>query len=190
MTAKQSRRSFLVGSALGLSSAWLASNWPGILEARAFAAQAAAGLPVKFSFFTEEQAAQIDAVASQIIPSGDTPGAREARCVYFIDCALTTFLRDSQETYTEGLSALQEKTKQLFPDAASFSALPSGQQIQVLKALEKSPFFRAVRTHTILGMFTSPDHGGNYGQAGWKLIGYDHALNFKPPFGYYDAKHD
>lgn len=188
MTVKQSRRSFLRGSALGLSSAWVASNWPGILEARAFAAQAAAGQAVKFSFFTKEQAAEINAVASQIIPSDDTPGAREAHCVYFIDRALTTFLRGSQETYRQGLSQLQAKTKQLFPDAASFSALPSGEQIQVLKALEKSRFFRAVRTHTVMGMFAPPDHGGNYDQDGWKLIGYDHALHFKPPFGYYDAK--
>ena len=71
--------------------------------------------PGKFSFFTSEQAAEIDAVASQIIPTDDTPGAHEARCVYFIDRALTSFLRESQPIYTEGLKELQEKTKELFP---------------------------------------------------------------------------
>jgi Gluconate 2-dehydrogenase subunit 3 len=86
------------------------------------------------------------------------------------------------------LSQLAEKSKQLFPDAASFSGLQSGEQIQVLKALEKGRFFRTVRTHTAMGMFAPPDHGGNYDQTGWKLIGYDNAMNFKPPFGYYDAK--
>lgn len=127
-------------------------------------------------------------MASQIIPTDETPGAHEARCVYFIDCALTTFLRDSQPVYTEGLKDLQAKTKELFPDATSFAALSSPQQIQLLTAIESTPFFMAVRLHTITGMFASPAHGGNCGQAGWKLIGFDDTLNFKPPFGYYDAQ--
>ena len=36
-------------------------------------------------------------------------------------------------------------------------------------------------------MFASPAHGGNDSKVGWKLIGFDDTLNFKPPFGYYDA---
>jgi hypothetical protein len=36
-------------------------------------------------------------------------------------------------------------------------------------------------------MFASPKHGGNFNKAGWKLIGFEDTLNFKPPFGYYDA---
>ena len=73
------RRSFLAQSALGVSSAWLASNWSGILDARAYAEQAASGAAPALSFFTSEQAADIDAMASQIIPTDDTPGAHEAR---------------------------------------------------------------------------------------------------------------
>jgi len=188
--SKQSRRSFLVGSALGLSAGWLASNWAGILDAKAYAEQAGGGKPPGFAFFTNEQAADIDAMASQIIPTDETPGAHEARCVYFIDCALTIFLRDSQPLYTEGLKDLQAKTKEMFPGAASFAALSSAQQIQLLKAIEGTAFFAAVRLHTITGMFASPAHGGNFDQAGWKLISYDDMLNFNPPFGYYDAATD
>ena len=54
--------------------------------------------------------------------------------------------------------------------------------------MEKTPFFNTVRTHTIIGFFASPVHGGNQDKIGWKLIGYDDSLNFKPPFGYYDAQ--
>jgi hypothetical protein len=165
---------------------WLASNWPGILEAQTHA-QHAARQPAPFTFFTSEQAADIDAMASQIIPTDDTPGAHEACCVYFIDRALTTFLRDSQPIYTSGLRDLQAKTKKLFPSAAKFSALTSAQQIQLLTAIETSPFFATVRAHTITGMFSSPAHGGNRDQAGWKLIGFADTLDFEPPFGYYDA---
>src|ERR1700689_5089027 len=103
MMTKQSRRSFLIGSALGVSSGWLASNWAGILDATAYAAQATPGQPGKFSFFTSEQAAEIDAVASQIIPTDDTPGAHEARCVYFIDRGLVTFASSSRTVYMKGL---------------------------------------------------------------------------------------
>ena len=184
---RQSRRSFLIGSASGLSSVWLATNWAGILEASAYAQQAAeSGQPARFGFFTGEQAADIDAMASQIIPTDDTPGAHEAHCVYFIDRALTTFLRESQPVYTQGLEDLQAKTKELFPDAGRFPALTSAQRIRLLTAIENTPFFRTVRNHTIIGMFASPAHGGNNSKVGWKLIGFDDALNFKPPFGYYD----
>src|SRR6202453_4353597 len=178
--SKRSRRSFLVGSASGLSSIWIASNWPGILDAAAYARQEAGpGTPVQLAFFTGEQAADIDAVASQIIPTDDTPGAHEARCVYFIDRALTTFLRDSQAVYTQGLEDLQATTKELFPGAGRFPALTSAQQIRLLTAIENTPFFRTVRNHTIIGMFASPAHGGNNSKVGWKLIGFDDALNFK-----------
>ena len=57
-----------------------------------------------------------------------------------------------------------------------------------MTALEKSPFFNAVRNHTVIGFFASPIHGGNHNKVGWKLIGFDDSLDFKPPFGYYDAK--
>jgi hypothetical protein len=185
---QQSRRDFLIGSALGLSSGWLAANWAGILDARVFAAAATGDNHGRFSFFTPQQAVEIDAVASQIIPTDDTPGAHEARCVYFIDRALTTFLRDSQTLYRQGLDELQAKTRELYPNATSFSALRSKEQIRVLTAIEASQFFNVVRTHTILGMFAPPEHGGNFERAGWKLIGFDGTHAYAPPFGYYDAK--
>ena len=183
---KRSRRSFLIGSTSGLSSIWIASNWSGILDAKAHAQQATRQ-PVHLAFFTHEQAADVDAMASQIIPTDDTPGAHEAGCVYFIDRALTTFLSDNQPIYTQGLKDLQAKTKELFPSAGKFSALTSGQQIQLLTAIENTKFFATVRAHIIIGMFASPAHGGNCNQAGWELIGFEDTLKFKPPFGYYDA---
>ena len=163
------------------------SNWSGILEAKAFADQAAAGRPPDLAFFTNEQFADIDAMVAQIIPTDDTPGAREARCVYFIDRALNTFLTDSQKEYIEGIKLLRAKTQEVSPGAEGFAALKPEQQIQVMTAIEDTSFFSAIRTHAIIGMFASPVHGGNYNKIGWKLIGYDNSLHFKPPFGYYDS---
>jgi len=192
-TRGKSRRAFLVDSVsgvTGLSTAWLLSNYSGILEAEEFAQQAASKWTTtpRLAFFNDAQAADIEAMAAQIIPTDDTPGAREARVIFFIDRALVTFERDARPVYIQGVQDLQAKTKELFPSASKFSALTSPQQIQVLTAIEKSPFFNAVRNHTVIGFFASPIHGGNHNKVGWKLIAYDDSLDFKPPFGYYDAK--
>jgi gluconate 2-dehydrogenase gamma chain len=178
-----------VSGLTGVSAAWVVANYAGIVEADAYAQQAAAKWVAtpRLGFFTEEQAADIDAMASQIIPTDDTPGAHEARVVFFIDRALVTFARDTRPIYLQGFKDLQAKTKELVPSATKFSALTAAQQIQVLTALEKSPFFTTVRNHTVTGFFASPIHGGNHEKVGWKLIGFDDALDFKPPFGYYDA---
>jgi gluconate 2-dehydrogenase gamma chain len=186
---QRSRRQFLIESVSGLGGAWVAANYAGIVAAEAYVQQAASsGQPIKLAFFTEAQAAEVEAMAAQIIPSDSTPGAREARVINFIDRALVTFDSDQQGAYTKGLQDLQAQTKQLFPTATKFSALTSEQQIQVLTAMEKTPFFNVVRTHTVTGFFASPVHGGNYNKVGWKLVTYDDSLNFKPPFGYYDAQ--
>ena len=173
----------------GLNAAWVTANYPAILAAQEHVRQATqAGGSPKLAFFTAEQAAEIDAVTAQIIPTDETPGAREAHCLYFIDRALTTFIKNKQPAYTQGLQDLQAKTTELYPDASKFSALTTEQQIKTLTAIEKTPFFNLVRTHTIIGFFSRPVHGGNQDKIGWKLIGYDDSLNHKPPFGYYDAQ--
>jgi hypothetical protein len=187
-TQGKSRRAFLAESLSGVGAAWVAANYTGILATHEYVLEAAqSGQPVKFAFLTPEQGAEVEAMTAQIIPTDSTPGAREARVVQFIDRALVTFEKGRQPAYTQGLKELQAKTKELFPGASMFSTLASDQQIQVLKAIEDTTFFNLVRTHTITGFFASPTHGGNYNKIGWKLVSYDDSLNFKPPFGYYDA---
>lgn len=184
-----SRRRFLLESVSGISAAWMAANYASILDAGEFALHAQqTGQPVRFTFFTTEQAAIVEAMAAQIIPTDNTPGAREANVVGFIDRALTTFEQHEQASYTKGFVELQTETQKQVPGAAGFAALTSEQQIHVLTALERTPFFNLVRTHTISGFFASPIHGGNAGGVGWQLVSYDNSLNHKPPFGYYDAQ--
>jgi len=182
----RSRRSVLVGVASGLSSTWVTSNWPRILAAQDRAQKA--GQSGKFAFFSPEQALEVEAMAAQIIPTDSSPGAREARVVHFIDQALASFARDKQSDYVKGLQNLQAKTKQVYPEASLFSALTSEQQIKVLTEIDRTPFFTLVRTHTIIGFFSRPEHGGNHNKVGWQLIGYDDSLKHKPPFGHYDGQ--
>jgi gluconate 2-dehydrogenase gamma chain len=156
--------------------------------------------PAKFKFFSPEQAVEIDAITSRIIPSDETPGAREAGVVYFIDHALTTFALEEQKTYTEGLPGLQSRVRELFPNLEKFSAATLDQQDQVLHSFDEKaeygrrfrpnatakPFFETVRVHTIVGFLIDPDSGGNRDGVGWKVIGRDREHTFQPPFGYYD----
>jgi gluconate 2-dehydrogenase gamma chain len=137
-------------------------------------------------FFSAEQAVEIESVAAQIIPTDDAPGAREAGTVYFIDRILTTFEREKQGTYTQGLTDLRAKTLGLFPGVDKFSELKSDQQIQVLSTIEKTAFFAQIRLHTIVGFFANPEYGGNQNKIGWDLIGFEDKFDWRPPFGYYD----
>ena len=59
-------------------------------------------------------------------------------------------------------------------------------QIAFLKTVDRTPFFESMRVLTLLGMFTSPQYGGNFEGAGWKLLGFQDEHVFNPPFGYYD----
>ena len=190
-TGNSSRRQFLLGLVSGLSSAWLALRWPAILAAQEHAQRAAAsGQPAKFQFFPPEEAVEIEAVAAQVIPSDDAPGAREAQVIYFIDHVLATFDRDKQPAYTQGLKDLRRRTQELFSSANKFSSLTPAQQIQLLSAIEKTDFFELVRLHTIMGYLSRPEYGGNHDQAGWKLIGFEDQMTYDPPFGYYDSEYN
>ena len=187
--AELSRRNLLLHSsrALGLTS--LAHYWPAILAAQEHAHQTPeqGSAPPRLQFFSAEQAEEVEAIAAQIIPTDDMPGAREARVIYFIDRALATVDNDKQHAYLTGLDQLRTKTHELFRGTDRLSELTPDQQTTVLKTIEHADFFDLVRTHTIIGFFANPEYGGNFNRAGWKLIGFEDAFSFHPPFGYYDA---
>ncbi len=190
-TSDASRRQFLFGSVSGLSSVWLALRWPAILAAQEHAKRAkASGLPTQFQFFSPEDAVEVEAMAAQVIPSDDAPGAREAHVIYFIDRVLATFDRDKQPAYTQGLKDLRHRTQELVSSVNRFSSLTTEQQIQLLSAIEKTDFFELVRLHTIMGYLSRPEYGGNYNQTGWKLIGFEDQMTYHPPFGYYDSEYN
>ena len=203
MDQSVSRRRFLAQGAGGLSAVWLSAHWPALLAAATHARQAVqSATPAKFQFFGANEAKEIDAITSRIIPSDETPGAHEAGVVYFIDRGLTTFGVDDQKTYREGLPQLQARVAEMFPGTSKFSALTPGQQDEVLHSFdEQSPqgrqrrfrtspgaqnFFETLRQHTVAGFLIDPDYGGNRDGTGWKVIGRDREHMFQPPFGYYD----
>ncbi len=138
-----------------------------------------------FRYLKPADAAEIEAIAAQIIPSDGTPGAREAGCIYFIDRALETFDKDKRVIYASGLVEAQQKRAGLFPQSRTIAALDNAQAIALLKALEETEFFKQVRAHTIMGFLATPEWGGNQGHVGWAHIGLEHKMIHQPPFGYY-----
>lgn len=175
------RRHYLLGSIALVS-------WPDIAAAQHHAHESMASAAPRLESLDPGTAADVAAIANQIIPSDDGPGASEAGVIYFIDRALSTFDAGKREAYQRGLQEVNELRRKMFPNSAGIAALAREQQIELIRAIETSEFFELLRTHTVLGFLGSPSYGGNRHQAGWKYIGFDDRMAFEPPFGYYDAE--
>jgi gluconate 2-dehydrogenase gamma chain len=185
-----SRRSFLLSGGGLLSSVWIAAHWPAIAAAAQHAEDASVGpTPAGFEFLNTAEAADVEAICAQIVPSGATPGAHEAHAVYFIDRALATFFSGLAPDFRAGLTQFQAAHRTSNPAPGSFAEGGSDAQIAFLKTADRTPFFETVRTLTLLGMFSSPKYGGNFGGAGWKLMGFADQHAFTPPFGFYDREY-
>ncbi len=186
MSDLSSRRDFVASSGALVGGAWLALHLPAVQAAAAHARRALAR-QVPFEILTPEEARELEAVAAQIIPSDETPGAREAGVVYFMDKALGTFGGQFLQPIRSGLPDLLKAAHAKNPAVRGFAELSFEQQTDVLRSMEQTPFFGAVRFLTVAGMFGDPSYGGNKEQIGWRLIKFDAGHAHQPPFGYYDA---
>jgi gluconate 2-dehydrogenase gamma chain len=180
------RRQFLVVAAAVSGTGWLAVNAPAVLAAAEAAGQArrAGG---SWKHLEESEARTLGAVADQIIPPDDLPGAVDAGVLYFIDAALGGFLAGSEALLRDGAADLDRRASSAGDAAGSFADLPFAAQTATLSDIESTPFFRQMIFLTHCGMFAMPSWGGNRDQAGWKLLGFDSRHAWEPPFGYYDA---
>ncbi|MEO1574779.1 MAG: gluconate 2-dehydrogenase subunit 3 family protein, partial [Pseudomonadota bacterium] len=170
----------LAGSALALAAS------PAVVAAATDAAKASAAQNA-FRILSTSEADTLGAVAAQIIPTDDTPGATEAGVVYFIDEAFATFMRGALETTREQLAAFESGVASAYEGKSRFVELSDAQQIAYLHANEDDPLFGFMQFLTTLGMFALPSYGGNRHHAGWSLIGFKHQHVWFPPFGHYDA---
>lgn len=182
------RRNFLA-SAAGLGAAWAAADWALVDDALAHAAKAVAQQPAPtFKTLTADEAREVDAMAQRILPTTNTPGAKEAGVIYFIDKALGSFEKDALPELRKGLVDLRARVGKRKRGAASFATLAAADQDAILGDIEKTPLFGMVHFFTMVGMFGNPSYGGNRNEVGWKLIGFEPKAAHQPPFGYYDAQ--
>ncbi len=176
-----SRRTFAHEAARGVAAAWLTASWADV--AAAFAQPTGV-----FQVLSPAEARDLEAMASQIIPTDDTPGAREAGVIHFMDKALATFAADQLPLVRQGLTRLRGRIARRWRGGVTFATLRGADQIAILKRLERddAPFFEVVRTATVMGMFANPARGGNRGKIGWRLLGFEDRFVWQPPFGDYD----
>lgn len=139
----------------------------------------------KWRFFTEAEAAVVEAITEQIIPADQDAGAKEANVINYIDKQLIGFFAKHQDAYREGVLGVQQTSKMMH--GSHFEMLEWAQQTEVLKALESGKakgeiwenessreFFELIRTHTLQGFYGSPRHGGNRRFASFRMIGIDY----------------
>ena len=184
------RRSFFSSLAAG-GFGLIAAEWPGLHDALAHAAAVRSGeRPARFDVFTATEAADITAIAARIMPTTDTPGATEAGVIYFIDRAFRGDAAPELADFRKGLVAVRERVSARRPGVTRFALLPSADQDAVLAELETKqvPIFGWMRFLVMVGMFADPKYGGNRGEVGWKLLGFENRMSYSPPFGYYDAE--
>ncbi len=206
---ENSRRKFLAQSAGALVLLFLDSLTPQLIaQASQHAREAASTGTHAFKFLTQQEAADFNAFAAQIIPSDDgTPGAREAGAVYFADYLLSAINPEQQADFRGALKVLHLAAATAQP-GTSFAALSVEKQIAVMKAMDKpaapgesnngiaaetgaggkqAEAFGALRTIVLTGTFCDPSLHGNRNKIGWNLIGFNDQAYWAPPFGYYDA---
>lgn len=141
-------------------------------------------LPLRF--FTAAEARVVTAACERIFPSDQSgPGATEAGVVIYIDRQLAgpygrdryrytkgPFVESVPEHGYQGQANPQQVYREGVQRLGNLGELPPAEQDERLRAIEKTPFFEMLRTHTIEGMFCDPLHGGNAGLIGWQLVGY------------------
>lgn len=143
-----------------------------------------------FEILTVAEATEFEAIAARILPATDTPGAREAGVIWFMDKSFGSIMEDQLANARAGLAAFQSGIPAGFPGAELFSDLGPDDQDRYLGTQENSRFFGLMRFMTIAGFFGMSSYGGNRNDIGWKLLGLDHQHHsWQPPFGWYDAEY-
>jgi len=129
----------------------------------AVAVKEAAG-PQAPTFFDEHQYATITELASLIIPTDETPGAREAKVNEYIDMIVGESDADLKKIYVDGLAWLDKTSLERF--GKKFIKTGAKQQVEILTQISqiKDPtpenqlqakFFKSIKNLTIDGFYTS-----------------------------------
>jgi gluconate 2-dehydrogenase gamma chain len=183
-----SRRQFLAGLSTAAKGSLSVLSLPAILTAcrQANEQNPTASADAQTTILSRDLAFELDAISARIVPTDDTPGAREAGSVRFMEVVLADGRQDQLTILQTGIVELNASASREF-GVASFTALSETQQDALLTAIETTPFFSTVRFLTVASLFALPQYGGTGPDVGYELIGMTHAHAYMPPFGYYDA---
>ncbi|HEV8038965.1 MAG TPA: gluconate 2-dehydrogenase subunit 3 family protein [Bryobacteraceae bacterium] len=125
--------------------------------------------------FSGEEARLVEALCDQVIPADDSPGAKQAGVLYYIDRQLAGPLQRFEPAYHGGLSNLRRECQDR--TGRDFADLPFLEQTKFLEGIEAGraekliSFWRLVIDHTMQGFYGSPANGGNRDAASWDMLG-------------------
>ncbi|WOJ92949.1 gluconate 2-dehydrogenase subunit 3 family protein [Congregibacter variabilis] len=136
----------------------------------------------QFRHLDASLAPTLAAITARILPTTDTPGAREAGAIWFIDSMIGGPLQSMREDLHAGADALNRAS------GDNFATLSDAEQDAQLRAIENSDFFGLMHMLTLAGTFTMSRYGGNRGEVGWDILGFERRHHWQVPFGYYDAQ--
>ena len=180
-----SRRNFLQRFAGIAGASWAKLVLPG-LAAISQAACVAKEEKTPFTVLQPDEAIEFEAIVARIIPTTDSPGAREAGVIHFLDQTFGTF---NAGMFTPARGMLQQFQSGI-QGGELFSELTEGEQDSYLDSNEETPFFGMMRFLTMCGFFGMSKYGGNQDDIGYKLVGMNSNVHvYQSPFGHYDAEY-
>jgi gluconate 2-dehydrogenase subunit 3-like protein len=108
-------------------------------------------------FFNSEDFAALQAFTDILIPTDDTPGAREAQCAHYIDFVLQAAEPGTQQQWADGMTALRK---------AGFHAAAPEQRLAMVAAMARPesdrsvshplyPVFRLIKQQNAFAFYTS-----------------------------------
>jgi gluconate 2-dehydrogenase gamma chain len=161
-TSQTSRREFVAASAAALATLWLTADPEDVNASLRHAALATrSDRPLAWEAFTGDDAADVGAIAAQIIPTDQTPGAREAHVVNFIDHSLANWAAPQKPDFQKGLAALNAEVEKRWPGTGRFAKLASDHQVEILKDWDKDPGLTAGNQGGGRGRRTTTDASAN-----------------------------
>lgn len=133
--------------------------------------------------FAAHQTETLSALAEQIIPADEYPGAYEADVLNYINRILAGGQAPKRPLYVAGLEGVDQTSRLMFNK--DFIQLTFEKQTDALKTIEhgecpgeiwktisSQQFFRMLWNHVLEGFYGPPEEGGNRNYVSWKMIGF------------------
>lgn len=150
------------------------AKWPALASVASGPGEA----KIAYAVISPEQAALLEALVDQFIPTDDYPGAKDAGVVHYIDQKLAgPFGSFFVTRYQDGLRQINEASRREWRH--DFVALDAEQQASLLHGIDErtygeaaQEFLQTLLSDTFEGYYGNPQDGGNRDGLSWKMIGF------------------
>ncbi|MFZ5441575.1 MAG: gluconate 2-dehydrogenase subunit 3 family protein [Myxococcota bacterium] len=127
---------------------------------------------------TDAEWKTLTAAVDRVLPRDQDPGALDANVPEYIDRMLQTEnLQQMRQNFVPGLAALNRRAERMFKKP--FAECTPAQQDELLTIFKDSPeksgearWYEMLVVLSLEGFLGDPSYGGNQGEVGWKLVGF------------------